>query len=61
MHSAYFVERYHHEYSTRNAEISLRAMANDMQDNALLTKISGGDLVAIEAKYHFSCLSEYRN
>ena len=50
-----------HEYSTRNAEISLRAMANDMQDNALLTKISGGDLVAIEAKYHFSCLSEYRN
>ena len=32
-----------------------------MQDNALLTKISGGDLVAIEAKYHFSCLSEYRN
>ena len=36
-------------------------MVNDMQDNALLTKISGGDLVAIEAKYHFSCLSEYRN
>ena len=50
-----------HEYSTRNTEISLRAMANDMQGNALLTKISGGDLVAIEAKYHFSCLSEYRN
>ena len=36
-------------------------MANDMQDNALLTEISGGDLVAVEAKYHFSCLSEYRN
>ena len=50
-----------HEYSTRNTEILLRAMANDMQDNALLTKISGGDLVAIEAKYHFSCLSENRN
>ena len=50
-----------HEYSTRNAEISLRAMANGMQDNALLTKISGGDLVAIETKYHFSCLLEYRN
>ena len=27
----------------------------------MLTKISGGDLVAIEAKYHFSCLSEHRN
>ena len=25
------------------------------------TKISGGDLVAIEAKYHSSCLSEYQN
>ena len=50
-----------HEYSTRNAEISLTAMTNDMQDNALLAKISGGDLVVIEAKYHFFCLSEYRN
>ena len=27
----------------------------------MLTKISGGDLVAIEAEYHFSCLSEHRN
>ena len=50
-----------HEYSTRNTGVSLRVMANDMQDNDLLTKVSGGDLVAIDAKYHFSCLSEYRN
>ena len=48
-----------HEYSTRNDDISLRAMANDVQDSSLLTKISGGDLVAIEAKYTISCLSEY--
>ena len=50
-----------HEYSTRNAEIWLSAMVNDMQDNALLTKISGGDLAVIEAKCHFPCLSDYRN
>ena len=32
-----------------------------MHDTALLTKLAEGDLVAIEAKYHFNCLSRYRN
>ena len=36
-------------------------MATEMCDTALLTKLAEGDLVAIEAKYHFNCLSRYRN
>ena len=50
-----------HEYATRNAEVFLRAMASEMDDNEMLMKLSSGDLVPIEAKYHFSCLTKYRN
>ena len=50
-----------HDYSTENAELSLRTMASDMNDDDLLTKLSGGDFVAIEAKYHFPCITKYRN
>ena len=32
-------------------------MAADMNDMEMLIKISGGDLVALEAKYHFACQS----
>ena len=32
-------------------------MATDLEDTALLTKIDGGDLTALEAKYHLSCLT----
>ena len=45
------------EYSIDNAEANLRRMATDSHDTDMLTKISGGELVAIEAKYHFTCLS----
>ena len=47
-----------HEFSTFNTNRSINQMATDMD---LLVKISGGDLVAMEAKYHFNCLSKYRN
>ena len=50
-----------HDYSTENAELSLRTMASDMNDHDLLTKLSGGDFVATEAKYHFPCITKYRN
>ncbi len=33
----------------------LRKMAEELQDTTLLTKIAGGDLVAIDAKYHNNC------
>ena len=36
-------------------------MASVLQDTALLTRIDGGDLTAIEAKYHLSCLTGLRN
>ena len=33
-----------------------------MCDSEMLVKVSGGiDLVAIEGKYHLSCLTKYRN
>ncbi len=41
---------------------SIKDMAREMCDSEMLVKISGGiDLVATEGKYHFSCLSNYRN
>ena len=36
-------------------------MATEMQDTSLISQISGGDFVAIEAKYHRSCLTAYKN
>ena len=36
-------------------------MAIEMSDRELLVKISGGDLIALEAKYHLNCLTIYRN
>ena len=34
-------------------------MATDLEDTALLTRIDSGDLTALEAKYHLSCLTSY--
>ena len=39
----------------------LRRMATQLQDSSLLARISGGDLIAIEAKYHFNCFSTFKN
>ena len=50
-----------HEYSTKEADLNLQTMAIELDDTELLGRISGGDCVAIEAKYHFSCLTDYRN
>ena len=45
-----------HEFTT-----TIRDMANEMCDSELQVKVSGGiDLVAIEGKYHLSCLTNYR-
>ena len=40
---------------------AIRKMATELQDTSLLARISGGDLIAIEAKYHFNCLSTFKN
>ena len=50
-----------HEFTTFNSNKSVNEMATAMGDRDLLVKLSEGDLVAIEAKYHFSFLSKYRN
>ena len=36
-------------------------MATDFEDTSLLAKSEGGDLIALEAKYHLSCLVRLRN
>ena len=36
-------------------------MATDLQDTALLAKLEGGDLIALDANYHLACLSQLRN
>ncbi len=50
-----------HQCSTMGLDHELRKMATDLQDALLLARISGGDLVAIEGKYHYKCLSDYKN
>lgn len=44
-----------------DADTNVRNMATDLQDTALLAKIGGGDLHALEAKYHMACLTKLRN
>ncbi len=51
-----------HEFTTLNVDQVIRDMASEMGDSDLLVKLSGGiDIVAIEGKYHISCLTKYRN
>ena len=44
------------ESATRKIDTRVRECANVLQDTALLAKLSTGDLVALEAKYHAKCL-----
>ena len=39
----------------------LRKMAQCLQDISLIAKLSAGDLIVIKAKYHYNCLSAYKN
>ena len=48
-------------YSTKCAEDNLRNMADNMEDTEILAQILTGDLVALDVKYHFTCLTRYRN
>jgi len=43
-----------HQFSTLEANSSIRVNAKDLEDTSLLTKIEGGDLIALESKYHLS-------
>ena len=46
-----------HEFTTFNADKSVKVMAAEMNDTDLSVKLTDGDLVAIEAKYHLAHLT----
>ena len=50
-----------YQCATMELDSDLRKMAEDLQDTALIAKLSGADLIAIEAKYHNKCRIAYRN
>ena len=41
-----------HQVSTYHMDASRRTMINELQDTELLARIVGGDLIAMDAKYH---------
>ena len=45
-----------HNVSTFELDTRVRQCAYQLQDQRLLAKLSGGDLIAQEAKYHLQCL-----
>lgn len=50
-----------HLCSTMRLDHELRKMAEELKDSSLMATIAGGDLVAIDAKYHYNCLSAYKS
>ena len=52
--------KYLHEFKTLDADENVRATAAEIQDNKLLGRIAG-DMIALKAKYHLSCLTSIRN
>jgi hypothetical protein len=50
-----------HEASTFELDARVRKCALKLEDKPLLAKLSGGDLIAQEAKYHVKCLASLYN
>ena len=50
-----------HEVSTFQVDFRVRKCAHELQDEDLLAKLSAGDLIALEAKYHTRCLTNLYN
>lgn len=50
-----------HSFTTFDADSHVRTIATELQDTQLLGRIAGGDLIALEAKHHLSCLTQLRN
>ena len=36
-------------------------MATELRETELMARMEGGDLIALEAKYHLQCLTALRN
>ena len=50
-----------HEVSTFGADENIRKMITQLNDTKLMTTIVGPDLIAMEAKYHLTCMVHLRN
>ena len=50
-----------HEIRTLGADETIRQMAMELQEIQLMSRIEGGDLIALEAKYHLECYTLFRN
>ena len=50
-----------HAVSTFDADKNIRGMITELKDAQLMKRIVGGELMAMEAKYHLTCLTKLRN
>ena len=50
-----------HNVSTFDLDVRVRQCALKLQDKPLLAKVSAGDLIVQEAKYHAQCLASLYN
>lgn len=50
-----------HEFRTLTADTSIRKMATELKETQLLAALEGGDLIALDAKYHLQCYTALRN
>lgn len=50
-----------HDVCTFSLDARVRQCAHELADRELIAKLSEGDLIAIEAKYHLNCLNQLYN
>ena len=50
-----------HEASTYRLDINVRRRVLQLEDRELPAKLSAGDMIALEAKYHRNCLTRPYN
>ena len=49
-----------HEVQMFQQDTNIRNMATELSDTEILSRISCGDMIASDAKYHLSCLTKLR-
>ena len=50
-----------HSAETYNIDAEVRQCALELEDERLTARLAGGDMIAIEAKYHLRCLVDLYN
>ena len=50
-----------HDVTTTGMDQTVRKYATELQDTRLLAKLAPGDMIALDAKYHKTCLSDLYN